>query len=50
MNDEVATKNLPASVDKSLCQMHTLSSLQGDMHDGCRIENALGVLPSMALY
>ena len=48
MDDEAATNNSPASVDMGPCETQTLSGLQKDSDDACKIESVLGVLPSIA--
>ena len=48
MNDKVATKHLPSSVDMGPFQMQTLSGLQGNLYNGCEIDSVLGLLPLMA--
>ena len=48
MDEEVDAKNLQSLVDMGQYETQTLSSLQGDLHNGCEIESVLGLLPSMA--
>ena len=48
MDEEVATKSLPSSIDMGPCETQTLSGLQEDLHNGCEIDSVLGLLPSMA--
>ena len=48
MDDNQDTKNMPASVDMGLCELHTLSGLQKNLLNRCEIDSVLEVLPSVA--
>ena len=48
MDEEVAAKSLPSSIDMGPCESQTISGLQKDSNDACEIDSVLGLLPSMA--